>query len=61
MINIFRFYVVRRPKFLVVIRRVLEILKSKPDNISPIDNIKEEIGFQNVSSKRIFKSSDFVK
>ncbi|XP_069959232.1 general transcription factor 3C polypeptide 1 isoform X2 [Cherax quadricarinatus] len=61
LLHLTRFYVERRSKFMMMIQRAVEILKSKPGNTAPYTLVKEEMGMPETSCRKLFKSSEFQR
>nr|XP_045612135.1 general transcription factor 3C polypeptide 1-like isoform X1 [Procambarus clarkii] len=61
LLHLTRFYVERRSKFIMMIQRAVEILKSKPDCCAPYLLVKEEMGMPETSCRKLFKSSEFQR
>lgn len=57
----FRFYVERRSKFIMMIQRAVEILKTKPGYCAPYTAVKEEMGMPETSCRKLFKSTEFQR
>ncbi|XP_043286772.1 general transcription factor 3C polypeptide 1 [Venturia canescens] len=55
-----RFYVERKPKVIFLAEKVIEILKSRPNQVAEYAEIKKELGINN-SIKKLFKTSFFQK
>lgn len=55
-----RFFVERKPKVIFLAERVIEILKSRPNQVAEYAYIKDELGIKN-SIKKLFKTSFFQK
>lgn len=61
LLHLTRFYVERRSKFIMMIQRAVEILKSKPGNCAPYTVVKEEMGMPETSCRKLFKSLEFQR
>ncbi|KAK7085488.1 hypothetical protein SK128_012513 [Halocaridina rubra] len=61
LLHLTRFYVERRSKFIMMIQRAVEILKSKDGHFSLYNSIKEEMGMPDASCRKLFKSIEFQK
>ncbi|XP_071552525.1 general transcription factor 3C polypeptide 1 isoform X1 [Panulirus ornatus] len=61
LLHLTRFFVERRSKFIMMIQRAVEILKSKPNNSAPYTMVKEEMGMPETSCRKLFKSSEFQR
>ncbi|KAB7499102.1 General transcription factor 3C polypeptide 1 [Armadillidium nasatum] len=61
LLHLTRFYVIRRSKFMMLIQKVVEKLKMKPNYVCPLLEIKAELGLQNVTNKKVLKCGDFQK
>ncbi|XP_042203426.1 general transcription factor 3C polypeptide 1-like isoform X2 [Homarus americanus] len=61
LLHLTRFYVERRSKFIMMIQRAVEILKSKPNNCAPYTMVKEEMGMPETSCRKLFKSTEFQR
>ncbi|XP_069972402.1 general transcription factor 3C polypeptide 1 isoform X2 [Penaeus vannamei] len=61
LLHLTRFYVERRSKFIMMIQRAVEILKTKPGYCAPYTAVKEEMGMPETSCRKLFKSTEFQR
>ncbi|XP_042863797.1 general transcription factor 3C polypeptide 1-like [Penaeus japonicus] len=61
LLHLARFYVERRSKFIMMIQRAVEILKTKPGYCAPYTTVKEEMGMPETSCRKLFKSTEFQR
>ncbi|CAL4088885.1 unnamed protein product, partial [Meganyctiphanes norvegica] len=61
LLHLTRFYVERRLKFVMMIQRAVEILRTKPNLSAQYSEVKEEMGMPEASCRKLFKSSEFQR
>ncbi|MPC14644.1 General transcription factor 3C polypeptide 1 [Portunus trituberculatus] len=61
LLHLTRFYVERCSKFIMMIQRAVELLKSRPDFSAPYTLVKEIMGMPDTSCRKLFKSQEFQK
>ncbi|XP_071452736.1 general transcription factor 3C polypeptide 1 isoform X2 [Hetaerina americana] len=60
LLHLTKFYILRRPKVLVLTQKVVEILKSRPDHYAEYEEIRQILGIH-YSLKKLTKSAEFQK
>ncbi|XP_063842783.1 general transcription factor 3C polypeptide 1-like isoform X2 [Scylla paramamosain] len=61
LLHLTRFYVERCSKFIMMIQRAVELLKSRPDFSAPYTMVKELMGMPETSCRKLFKSQEFQR